>query len=99
MAEKSGKKGEKMHQENHNIIAIHIHDRLDHAPEVQKVLTKYGSNIKTRIGLHDVDENFSANTGVLLLEMVGKEQRFGEMVDELKNIPGIETKKIVFEHE
>ena len=88
-----------MHQEKHNIIAIHIHDRLDYAPKVQTVLTKYGAYIKTRIGLHDVDEDFSANTGILLLEMIGDERHFPEMTTELNDIPGIETKQIIFEHE
>ena len=43
--------------DQHIILGIHISDRLKNAVDVQKVFTEYGCNIKTRIGLHDANEN------------------------------------------
>lgn len=43
--------------DTHIILGIHVSDRLKNAVDVQKVFTEYGCNIKTRIGLHDADEN------------------------------------------
>jgi aspartate ammonia-lyase len=39
------------------ILGIHVTGREEHAAEAQKVLTEYGCNIKTRLGLHEVNEN------------------------------------------
>lgn len=71
------------------ILGIQITNRLAKAPEVQKLFTKYGGNIKTRLGLHDVGENISAPSGLVLLEMFGKEQDVLQMENELKGIEGM----------
>ena len=55
----------------HIIIGIHVSDRLKNAVEVQKVFTEFGCNIKTRIGLHDVDANVCSPSGVVLIEFYG----------------------------
>ena len=41
-------------KEDHTIVAVHITDRLKEAVEVQKLLTRYGGQIKTRLGLHEI---------------------------------------------
>lgn len=84
--------------EKHIILGVHITDRLEHASQVQDVLTKYGCNIKTRIGLHEVYNVCSPN-GLLLLEMWGEEARCMEMADALSKIKGIEVQKMVFTHD
>ena len=50
--------------DNHVILGIHIQDRLKQVAEVQKLFTRYGCNIKTRLGLHDVNGNYCASTGI-----------------------------------
>jgi hypothetical protein len=86
-------------KEDHVILGIHITDRVRHAGEVQKVFTEYGCNIKTRLGLHEVADNYCAGEGVVLLELIGgKEIRTG-MVGKLKGIEGIDVKEMVFSHE
>ncbi|MBN1282154.1 MAG: hypothetical protein JXA24_00065 [Proteobacteria bacterium] len=82
--------------EKHMIYGIHISDRMKKAGEVQSLFTKYGCNIKTRIGLHDASDNVCAPNGVVLLEMVGDERVCNEMADALNRIEGIEVQKMIF---
>jgi len=54
------------------ILLILVGKRKDSAVKVQQILTAWGCNIKTRLGIHDgVLENCS-DTGLLILELVGK---------------------------
>ena len=80
----------------HMIFGIHISDRLKKSGEVQALFTKYGCNIKTRIGLHDASTNVCAPNGVVVLEMVGEEKTCNEMADALNKIEGVEVQKMLF---
>ncbi len=84
-------------KDKHNILGIHITDRLTEAVEVQRHLTEYGKFIRTRLGLHDVTAN--SPNGLLLCEMVGPDEMVAELARVLNAIEGVETKLIVFEHE
>jgi hypothetical protein len=86
-------------KEDHVILGIHITNRVRHASEVQKVLTEYGCNIKTRLGLHEVADNYCAGEGVVLLEIIGGHDIRQAMVSKLKQIEGIDAKEMVFSHE
>jgi hypothetical protein len=79
------------------IFGIQITDRLTKAPEVQKLFTQYGCNIKTRLGLHDVTDNTCSPSGLVLLEMFGKEEDILQLEKALKAIDGIQVQKMVFE--
>jgi len=83
---------------NHVILGIHLDDRIKEAGEVQNLLTKYGCNIKSRIGLHDVDENFCAGYGLILLEMIGGQEIIQEFEGKLLTIEGVEVKRMTFDH-
>jgi len=84
---------------DHVILGIHVTDRLRHASDVQKVFTEYGCNIKTRLGLHEVAENYCAGEGVVILELVGGPEIRTGMAAKLAAIEGIEVKEMVFAHE
>lgn len=84
--------------EEHIIFGIHINDRVREVPDVQKVLTQYGCQIKTRIGLHNVDENLCSPRGLILLEMCGDEALCDELARTLEAIDGVEVQKMVFDH-
>jgi hypothetical protein len=86
-------------KEDHVILGIHITNRLRNAGEVQKVFTEYGCNIKTRLGLHEVADNYCAGEGVVLLEIIGGREIREGMMGKLKSIEGIEVKELVFTHE
>ena len=65
----------------HFIVGVHITDRVQHVPSVQNVLTDFGCYIKTRVGLHDASENYCSPNGLIILEMVGDEEKIQEFVD------------------
>ncbi|NLX98834.1 MAG: hypothetical protein GXY83_21970 [Rhodopirellula sp.] len=68
------------------------------AGAVQELLTAYGCNIKTRIGLHHVDHNLCSPRGLILLEMYGDEATCHEMADKLAKIEGVDVQKMIFDH-
>lgn len=87
-----------MCKENHIIIGVHINDRPNHVPGVQKILTEFGCNIKTRLGLHDVDGNYCSPNGLLILELVGELAKCQQLMDALTKVEGVEVKQMVFDH-
>lgn len=82
----------------HIIYGVHVLDRMKDATEVQKLFTKYGAHIKTRIGLHEVRGDFCAPGGVILLEMYGDESVCRELKAKLEALDGLEVKEMVFTH-
>ncbi len=87
-----------MTEPNHVIFGIHITDRVKKAPDVQKLLTEYGCNIKTRIGLHHVDDKVCSPRGLIVLEMFGDDVVCDELAAKLGQIEGVEVQKMIFEH-
>jgi hypothetical protein len=82
----------------HVILGVHVVDRAHHAPGVQSVLTEFGENIKTRIGLHDVHEGYCSPNGLMLIEFIGPDARRDSLIDQLSAIQGVEVKRMVFDH-
>lgn len=85
--------------DDHIILGIHVTDRLEEASAVQAVFTEFGCNIKTRVGLHEVADNYCAGEGVVLLELIGGPEVRKDMMAKLRDIQGIEAKEMVFSHE
>ena len=84
--------------DKHLLLCIHVTNRITNAPELQSLFTQYGSNIKTRMGLHEVTDKFDSPAAVIVLEMVGDEARFDELAAKAGAIEGVYTKKVVFGH-
>jgi len=84
--------------DDHIILGIHVTNRLKNAVDVQKVFTEYGCNIKTRIGLHDVDENVCSPSGVVLIEFFGTDEEATAMMAKLNDVEGVQVQKMVFGH-
>ncbi|MBN2039886.1 MAG: hypothetical protein JW864_07595 [Spirochaetes bacterium] len=87
-----------MAQTKHLICGIHITERLQHALHVQEVLTEFGKNIKTRVGLHEVADREQGPNGILLIEFVGNDNTFNEFTQKLGNITGVEVQQMIFDH-
>ena len=83
---------------DHVIVGVHVTDRVQHASEVQRILTSFGCAIKTRLGLHDADREYCSPNGLLLLEFIGGESECDEMVAKLKALKGVDVQKMVFNH-
>ena len=77
------------------IMALTIDPRTAHAPEVQTILTKHGCIIKTRIGLHEVQEDSCSERGLILLHVNSDLNEVQELENELKNIEGINVKSMI----
>ena len=84
--------------DDHIILGIHVTNRLKNAVEVQKVFTEYGCNIKTRVGLHDVDANVCSPSGVVLIELFGSDDEATAMMAKLNEVEGVVVQKMVFGH-
>jgi len=82
---------------NRIILGVQVTNRLKNVADVQKVLSEYGCNIKTRLGLHDVNENYCSTTGLLLMETYGDEKSILEMETKLRAIDGLVIQKMTFE--
>ena len=85
-------------QPKHVILGIHINDRIREVQFVQQAFTEYGCYIKTRIGLHQVDEHVCSPRGLILLEMYGDESKYSALAERLAKIEGVEVQKMVFAH-
>lgn len=86
-------------KKTHLVLGVHITDRLKNAVDVQKLLTEYGGNIKTRLGLHEIADSSCGPNGLLLLEMAGELVRGHELADKLNAIEGVEVQKMEFSHD
>jgi hypothetical protein len=76
------------------ILIILIGKRKDSAVKVQQVLTAWGCNIKTRLGIHDgVLENCS-DTGLLILELVGEKEHNKEIARKVALIQGVSSQLV-----
>jgi hypothetical protein len=82
----------------HVILGIHVTNRDQHATGVQHVLTEFGENIKTRVGLHDVHDGFCSPNGLMLIEFLGPDVRCNAFTSKLGAIEGVEVKRMVFDH-
>ncbi len=76
----------------HTIIGICLKNRTQQAARLQEILTRYGCSIKTRIGLHDVAEGQCAAGGVILLEVINKEE---EIIQELSAHFDVQTMRFI----
>ena len=65
------------------IMAISIDKRSKAAPTVQEVLTKYGEMIQFRLGMHDLHRGENAETGRILLQVVGDSDKIASLQTEL----------------
>ncbi len=84
--------------DGHYILGVHIADRTANAIDVQKTLTQYGCNIRTRVGLHHVDDKVCSSDGLILLELFGDRQACDDLADKLSRLGGIEVQRMIFEH-
>jgi hypothetical protein len=88
-----------MTKEKHVIFGIHVTERMKKASQIQNLLTEYGCNIKTRLGLHETSCDTCSASGVMLLEMAGDPAQSNELMTKLNAIDGVEVKAIEFDHD
>lgn len=84
---------------DHFILGIHVTDRVQEAAGLQKVLTEFGGNIKTRLGLHEVGDGYNSSGGIVLLELVGPMEELVSLRTKLQGIVGLEIQQMLFHHD
>ena len=78
------------------VLGIYISDRIKETKRVQSVLTKFGCSIKTRLGLHEVTDDYCATSGMIILELTGDLVECQKLENELLRLESVEVKKMVF---
>lgn len=80
----------------HRIFGIHVINRPENVPPVQAVLTKYGCNIRTRLGIHDASETTCSPSGLILVDAFGDDATVEAFYTELGELKGVELKRMDF---
>ena len=84
--------------DKHIVVGVHITERVQHASQVQEVLTRSGCSIRTRLGLHEANASLCSPNGLILLEMVDDEAVVSDMIGQLESINGVEVQRMTFDH-
>ena len=79
----------------HTIFGIHISHRTENVPALQATLTKYGCNIRTRLGIHDADTTSCSPSGLVLVDVFGPETEQFYMA--LSNLKGVGIQRMDFD--
>lgn len=79
------------------ILGFVLHERVKKASKVQELLTKYGCDINTRLGLHVASTDSCSPQGLILLEFVDDvDDKVTHFEKELKEIADVDIQKMVF---
>jgi hypothetical protein len=78
------------------ILGIYISDRMKEIQQIQYILTKFGCSIKTRLGLHELTDEYCSPAGVMILELTGEISECQKLENELLRLEGIQVKKMIF---
>jgi hypothetical protein len=78
------------------VLGVLVREPGQAALEVQKVLTKYGCTIKTRLGLNELENENLPGSGLILLELMGEETECIRLENDLLAIPDVTVQKMLF---
>jgi len=78
------------------ILGVMIKEPSAGADKLQGILTKYGCSIRTRLGLHDIGNDNSEESGLLLLELIGDSKECLSLENELQAIGNLDVQKMTF---
>lgn len=79
------------------VLGVQVTNRVEKILDVQKILTEYGCNIRTRLGLHEVSKKACSPVGLLIVDTFGEETDVLAMEKKLEKIKGLIVRKMVFE--
>jgi hypothetical protein len=78
----------------YKVVLVKIDQRSSEATKVQEILTNYGCNIRVRLGLHEVSNEFCANDGLVVLEVQGDQDILDKMIKELNALEYVQAKLV-----
>ncbi|XMB72920.1 hypothetical protein RJI07_03175 [Mycoplasmatota bacterium WC30] len=77
----------------YTIMTVLISHRNDCAEAVQLQLTKFGCNIKMRLGMHEAS-SICSEDGLIILQLTGDKSEINSLSDNLNAIKGVKTQMI-----
>ena len=77
-----------------SILLILMNTRSKEAVKVQQVLTGWGCMIKTRLGIHDGVLDNCSDSGLIILELVGEDDKKKELSRKLAVLPGVSSQLV-----
>jgi hypothetical protein len=80
-----------------SILLILVGKRKEEAVKVQQILTGWGCMIKTRLGIHDGVLDNCSDSGLVIIELVGEDEKKQELARKLAVLPGVSSKLIDLE--
>lgn len=83
---------------DHIIVGVHITNRARNASEVQTILSEHAACIRTRLGLHDVEEGRAAPHALMILDTVGGESEVETLCNRLRKLEGVQVQRMFFSH-
>lgn len=78
------------------ILGINVGNRKDANEKVQTILTTFGCSIRTRLGLHETNDESNHPGGLILLELIGDVTEWDKLEKELSAIEHCEIQKMDF---
>ena len=76
------------------VLVVLVSRKDDKIFELQKILTQYGSIIKTRLGIHDDPSAEGNDSGLIILELVGPKEKKEELNKVLQKHDWIKSKLV-----
>jgi len=80
-----------------SILLILVGQRKEEAVKVQQILTGWGCMIKTRLGIHDGVLDNCSDSGLVIIELVGEDEKKQELARKLSVLPGVSSKLVDLE--
>lgn len=76
------------------VVGIVVDERVEHAPQVQEVITRYGKDIICRMGVPSP----SKENGLITLVFKGEAGTAEQFYHELEGIGGVDAQMMSFSH-
>ncbi len=76
------------------VMVLCVSKRSKEALEVQKVLTKFGCIIKTRLGIHEAEGDKCSECGVIVIETKATPAENNKLASELSKLAGVKVTKV-----
>lgn len=73
------------------VMTIKVDTRTKEAKDMQEILTRHGSIIKTRLGIHDAPLEASSEQGMIILYLIGKEENVEILKKDLSKLNGLKV--------